>query len=111
MTDKLKPCPFCGQNSAEMRNDKNYFTVWCRSCGAMRNELGYISKEAVTTRWNKRPIEDALRARLEAAEELIEAFMSIGVDMDEMINIRMRGVGEEIHKRITEPLAKWEALK
>ncbi len=44
----LKPCPFCGSNDIDHL---------CRTCGAAPGDTG-------ADRWNTRPIEDALAAKL-----------------------------------------------
>ncbi len=58
MTDKLKPCPFCGRFGHEA-NDQ-YATggeyCECEACGIVLKGGAKV--------WNRRPIEDALRAEL-----------------------------------------------
>jgi hypothetical protein len=67
VTDELKPCPFCGKPPA-LSPDKaqDFFQVWCY-CEADVC-LGDYSRKEVIRQWNSRPVEDALRARAEAAE-------------------------------------------
>jgi hypothetical protein len=60
----LKPCPFCGSQ----RIDTGILTVGCCYCGT-NGPAGY---EGTTETWNDRPIEAALLARAEAAEEKLE---------------------------------------
>jgi hypothetical protein len=54
----LKPCPFCGEKAYEYFNSIN-----CDNCCASM---------PTDDRWNKRQIEDELRAKLAAAEKVIE---------------------------------------
>ena len=69
MTD-IKPCPFCGIGIATARG-RHIGVTWkryeCLNCGALGPE-----REDINTRpenaWNTRPIEDALRARVEDLE-------------------------------------------
>lgn len=51
MSEELKPCPFCGSTNGASLD------AW-RHC-----ECGAVS---LLSKWNSRPIEDALRARVEA---------------------------------------------
>lgn len=70
MSDDLKPCPFCGAQPRISRDpDHNAFDIWCdaTACGGCPN-TGYGDLAEVSAAWNTRPVEDALRARAEAAE-------------------------------------------
>ena len=53
MTEKLKPCPFCGSEAEVMlmNNSKSLYHVFCKNCFAM---LALGSKEDVVRGWNKR---------------------------------------------------------
>lgn len=71
----LKPCPFCGAAAAYTEHEKTNETRGCcpRGCGAEgpfgARSLGPGWGDAMARDgWNSRPIEDALRARAEAAE-------------------------------------------
>ncbi len=56
MTDELKPCPFCGSNNGVVLDSPEY--VACIVCGF----------EGVAIQdYNRRPIEDELRAERDAA--------------------------------------------
>lgn len=74
MTDELKPCPFCGlkpnlnEAVTYQNGEKSSAFVRCPHCG-LAYSFGDKNEQAVS-RWNTRPIEDALRAeneRLRAA--------------------------------------------
>ena len=61
MTDKLKPCPFCGSNSVGLVDRKDpqgntSFTVICVSCGASVNN--YDKPQQATRKWNRRANND-----------------------------------------------------
>jgi hypothetical protein len=68
------------------------------------------SLERAVTWWNHRPIEDALRARLAAAEEVIAAYVRLKKSIDAGDE-----PGSEPQKdartRIRYARAKWEAMK
>ena len=65
MSDELKPCPFCGGDpsaSTERVGNSTWLTfVRCGPCAF----------DMQMSKWNRRPIEDALRAELEEAREAI----------------------------------------
>ena len=73
MNDKLKPCPFCGSSNTtldyyEISCPQEIGTlVFCSDCGSYSTSVD---------RWNTRPIENALEARvaeLEAENEKLKA--------------------------------------
>lgn len=71
---ELKPCPFCGKQvemdivpGADIGNDEYYV-----GCGCLSNEPGCYglesdgdTEESVADSWNSRPLEDALKERLD----------------------------------------------
>ena len=58
---ELKPCPFCG--GSNVKDEPALQVVICMDCGAeIDTDLG---------EWNKRPIEDALNARIAELELLV----------------------------------------
>src|SRR5690606_38481331 len=63
MTDKLKPCPFCGgEGSIDHYGCTKVGTMYsCLDCGA-HLETGETFNHG--QQWNDRPVEDALRAEL-----------------------------------------------
>jgi Lar family restriction alleviation protein len=55
MTDKLKPCPFCGsENVAVMQDDYNNYRVTCRGCGAMGAPGDEFGDNNEIEKWNQR---------------------------------------------------------
>lgn len=62
MTEKLKPCPFCGSEDIEIRKGVVFAgAVYCRTCTAdvifnavdnLYNELSW--EENLISKWNKR---------------------------------------------------------
>lgn len=54
---KLKPCPFCGQDSAGFANAGFGFIVKCRKCGTKTDEQNTTEEAAAF--WNERkPLSD-----------------------------------------------------
>jgi len=77
MSDKLKPCPFCGGTNldydyADLSCPEEIATfVICRKCGSFSsgsNSGNFGAMEA----WNTRPLEDKLEAKITAAGDLLE---------------------------------------
>ena len=68
MSEKLKQCPFCGGEAELCYSEVDTF---CRKCNVMQE----------TELWNRRPIEDALRARAERAEAMVERLLVAGRDL------------------------------
>ena len=60
MTDKLKPCPFCGGNNLGYKNIYGGYThefkVFCRKCGSEGSAKG--TKRAAKNVWNRRADND-----------------------------------------------------
>ena len=79
MTEELKPCPFC-DGKPEVTERVGGWTIDCIDpkgdpklkwpCRQMENEMFETEAEAVAV-WNHRPIEEALRARAEKAENAL----------------------------------------
>ena len=66
---KLKPCPFCGNDNicicvAEIHNGvpcddgKHYYQAMCCSCGCVVDNWDNRTKEDVVKAWNKRVCEE-----------------------------------------------------
>lgn len=86
MNNKLRPCPFCGE-------DENIFIeyvelscpqelgayVYCGPCGAATNTCRNV-EEAIKF-WNTRPIEDALRPELANRDEIITKLKRAGEEL------------------------------
>jgi len=91
MSEKIKNCPFCGQQPKETKyrefgkNPREYFLYHCpnEECPSYFTKPGSMTAED----WDNRPIEDALNARiaeLEGAiktddERLIRAGLTVGL--------------------------------
>lgn len=73
MTEELKPCPFCGRHEffEPGEHPVDSFHVICTYCGA--HGPAWSDYPRTERMWNERPIEDALRARLAAAEARADA--------------------------------------
>lgn len=60
MTDKLKPCPFCGGNNIGITYvesysvDSSYETFGCKSCGIGIDQYDAKSPQQELNEWNKR---------------------------------------------------------
>jgi len=71
MSEKPKPCPFCGSENVELERQGTGMQsniVRCQYCGASRESgitFDYFSD------WDDRPIEDKLRAEVEKLTELL----------------------------------------
>ena len=73
---ELKPCPFCGNPGIQhvpapvgIRPEGRFaHRLRCASCGAQ--DCGeFYTEEAAAAAWNKRPVEDKLRAELAERDE------------------------------------------
>jgi Lar family restriction alleviation protein len=73
MTEKLKPCPFCGSN-AYMRDHRLSFSIACDACGAtvvgirapepteeMPDEYWNEIKKTAIDKWNTRLVEETVK--------------------------------------------------
>jgi Lar family restriction alleviation protein len=67
--NKLKPCPFCG-NEGIIKDSYGYHFVYCNNCGAHIQNTE--SMESSVNFWNGRALEDYYKRALEAAEKMIE---------------------------------------
>lgn len=76
---ELKPCPFCGKETAEVECDGAFWWVKCQSCGASGHVYWFIlnngnARDIVIDNWNTRPIEDALNARIAELELRLDVY-------------------------------------
>ena len=63
MTEKLKPCPFCGM-PAVMHNENGIDTLYYVSCSCCAAHSNTGTQEEVTDAWNRRADEEKLRDEL-----------------------------------------------
>jgi hypothetical protein len=77
-----KPCPFCGESAAAAEHIAGpYFGCMNNDCdGALAS--GFMPSDV----WNSRPIEDALRARAEAAEAALATARAEGAAADALLS-------------------------
>ena len=84
MTDKLKPCPFCGGES-EFNSDEFGEGVCCKSCGATLHNgvYGEYGRKLASADWNARPIENKLpekTGKLEAENTRLREALEVILD-------------------------------
>ena len=74
MSEKPKPCPFCGSENVELERQgtgRQSNIVRCQYCGASRESgitFDYFSD------WDDRPIEDKLRAENETLRNIVRHY-------------------------------------
>lgn len=56
MSEKLKPCPFCGSNDVEIVESFDGLCVLCGNCEATSNDFGKI--EDAIKAWNRRATDE-----------------------------------------------------
>lgn len=72
--ETLKPCPFCGEvPSLELKHELSLYNgcITCPQCGVSIERFFETKRECVEDLfaiWNTRPIEDALRKRVQELE-------------------------------------------
>lgn len=54
MTEKLEPCPFCGNQPIVYAGDLQIHMVLCDKCGATVSFQGNEERDKTITRWNRR---------------------------------------------------------
>ena len=64
MSDKLKPCPFCGSEAEPLYDEQIEIT-----CSNIRCRMYPVSFAVHVSQWNARPIEDSLQARITELEK------------------------------------------
>lgn len=79
MTEKLKPCPFCGSRSVyvEQISSGGYFNVCCGNCLANVPLSG--SRETAVAAWNSRTNAKELAARLNISDEQVRRMVDDAV--------------------------------
>lgn len=70
----LKPCPFCGSKYPSMMTGKGVFYVECQGCDAAVEKYETFTLLEAANEWNNRPIEDALKMKVERLEKAIWEF-------------------------------------
>ncbi|MGF0036490.1 Lar family restriction alleviation protein [Victivallis vadensis] len=70
MSEKLKPCPFCGADSdisvQDYDTEDPYYVVACTNCNMAHSSSD--DENVAIRNWNDRPIEDAQAARIAELE-------------------------------------------
>ena len=83
MEEKLKPCPFCGENEQEYsgRDDAQvcYDTVRCRNCGAVGEHCS--TKEQARECWNTRSVDKELDEMRKARKALWDLYTTTQQDI------------------------------
>ena len=65
MNEELRPCPFCGKENTVAGSTERMILGWWYACeDCFENRKGGVYED----RWNTRPIEDALNARIAELE-------------------------------------------
>lgn len=92
---ELKPCPFCGQEMGETINsDGNYCEHYC----SFIDYSGTLNEEG-KTKWNTRPVEDALSAENEALKAKVAELEAENERLKRQLNINqydLDGMASEI---------------
>lgn len=68
--EALKPCPFCGKEQLEIENQDGDILVSCDNPKCDFRDSGLFMSSAS---WNRRPIEDALRAEIAILRQRLES--------------------------------------
>jgi hypothetical protein len=82
MTDKLKPCPFCGHKvNAELEQQTRW--ICCPNCEqGIEGDADCITANALVELWNSRPAEDKLLADIANLQDWLGAWKeSIDISM------------------------------
>ena len=94
----LKPCPFCGKPAELTENEYSAPMIACEWCLARTCSH---SESLAIDKWNRRPGEDALRARAEAAEAERDALRARALIADQWrafaleVALQVAPLGEE----------------
>jgi len=72
---ELKPCPFCGKENTVAGSTERMILGWWYACeDCFENRKGGVYED----RWNTRPIEDALNARIAELEAFVDQLIEVG---------------------------------
>ena len=101
MTDKIKPCPFCGKEPRIIVDEGpdvgfDEYLIDCDCISGIEvygHEVDGDTEESTIAKWNTRPIEDRLRAQ---RDRLRKALVRLA-----------NGLVEEEYRRFTYPDSKW----
>ena len=94
MSDKLKPCPFCGGNAVYIEKRDIFISkfVTCAKCG-IETRRNYLRKDKAIEHWNTRKPMERLVERLEESKGVViidgkEMYQEdYFIDIDEAIEI------------------------
>lgn len=96
MTEKLKPCPFCGSRSVQVEQigSGGYFNVCC--CNCLANVPLSGSRETAVAAWNSRADAKELVARLNVSDEQVRRMVNDAVSaaIDDCMEQIRKVVGE-----------------
>lgn len=75
MSEQIKACPFCGSDKIEIAHSNGAGSAWCNTDDCC---IGFVDTKSpycddVISKWNHRPIEDKLQARVKELEVVVKA--------------------------------------
>lgn len=94
MTEKLKPCPFCGSNDVTLEETYESGYVRCRSCGA---ESGFrYSHDEAAAAWNRRTDSKVLVVMLNVSYDQVRRMVdeAVSAAIDDCMERIRKAVGE-----------------
>lgn len=94
MTEKLKPCPFCGSSSVTVCDLYPSSYARCRACGA-EGRLCYSHDEAAAA-WNRRTDAKELVVRFNVSDEQVRRMVddAVSAAIDDCMEQIRKAVGE-----------------
>ena len=98
MTDKLKPCPFCGHKvNAELEQQTRW--ICCPNCEqGIEGDADCITANALVELWNSRPAEDKLLADIANLQDWLGAWKeSIDISMQTIAKYMTISQEEKCH--------------